>query len=75
MLQRVNAMLKELPWTVGAAAEKMLPPKLVEYDRHAADLRDGELWRVGSGDELPELEGIKDIKLPPVRSAADGSRK
>jgi hypothetical protein len=76
--QHVNAMLSEFPWCHGNVAKEVYKgTKIGEFDKHAAELRDEELLLVAAGETVPELEKIKDLKLPSLedRQAKDNPEK
>ena len=63
--RHVAAMLGELPWCHGAAAEEAYAGTDVgEWDKRAAELRDEELMLLSAGKELPNMEEIKALTIP-----------
>ena len=56
-----KAMLNDILWAIGP---KDLPPPLQEYQDKAAELRADEEMKLMAGIDLPELEEIKDLKIP-----------
>ena len=64
----IMAMMNEIPWAVGADGAKIFEGKAIgRYDEEAAELRDAEVLKVGTGqqitDDIPKM-------LPPPRKRA-----
>jgi hypothetical protein len=64
--QHVEALLKELPWATGADASKVAPA-VADVDQAAAELRADEQLRVAAGEQVPEVNALKELRLPPPR--------
>jgi hypothetical protein len=69
--KHIEAMLQEIPWAVGAQAEKTTPPKVAEYDAGAAEVRGDELLLLAEGQEPPDLAALKEVQLPPPKPRAE----
>ena len=75
----VNAMLTEIPWTVGKHAKEVYSGTLIgEYDEMSAELRDDEIMKLTSGDtgELNQvLEEVPGLKMPRLREVSSKEAK
>lgn len=57
MEKSVNAMLGDMPWSVGQHGELRGNSRAIEhYDRSAVELRSNQMLQLGSGGNLPEEE-------------------
>lgn len=64
----VAAMLLAIPWSVGSErAERVAQTRLGRYANQGIELRAEEQLRLAAGEELPELEGLEQQRLPPPR--------
>ena len=72
MLERsVNAMMTDMPWSVGDAGEDVIRgSKIEQYDNSAVELRTDQLLQLGSGGDLPSddvaeiqkrMQGMPDV--------------
>lgn len=76
LLVHVQAMLDAIPWAVGPEGAKKTHPRLAEFDRYAAELRDDQLLLVASGQEPAGLAAeLKDLQMPPPRPREGGLPK
>jgi hypothetical protein len=69
----VEAMLREIPWTVAGRDAEELPPKLAEYEGTAAELRADEEFLLAAGQEPAGLADLKGLTLPPPRPGGAGA--
>ena len=66
MIERhINAMLTEIPWTVGQQAREIFEGTVVgAYDEMAAELRDEEMLLVAAGEKPLALEEVPGLVMP-----------
>lgn len=72
-----RALLDDLPWAAGEAAERSIAGTPLEpYDGYAAELRDDELLQTAAGATLPGLrEAVAPLSLPPPRRKDAAARR
>ncbi len=79
LAEPIRAMMADILWETGSDAESRLPPDLADYDARAAELTSAELMRVAAGEQLPNAEEVKNLRLreerggPPRSSRRTGS--
>jgi len=62
--KHVNAMLTELPWTVGLESKKLFDGSSIgEFDSGAAELNEEELMLFGSGRKPESVEGVAGLTI------------
>lgn len=61
-------LMEEIPWAFGDAGEVQFKgTKIGEWDESAVELRDEELLRLATGQDVPHLEELREFKFPPPR--------
>ena len=66
--QNIKELIEAIPWACGADGEALYKgTKIGEWDDSAVELRDDELLRLATGQDVPELEEWRDFKFPPPR--------
>lgn len=63
--KHINAMLTEIPWTVGTQAREIFEGTTIgRYDEMAAELRDEEMLLVAAGEKPMALEEVPGLVMP-----------
>lgn len=66
--QLLNGLSSEMPWAFGEDAERLFAGTPIgEWDESAAELRDDDLQRLADGQDLGELNELKNKTMPPPR--------
>lgn len=64
--KHIQAMLEDIPWSVGVDGERQFEGTLIgEFDKSGVELRDDELYVLSAGGKVDGLEGLTDFKMPP----------
>lgn len=64
--RHVQAMLEDIPWSVGVDGEKQFEgTEIGKLDQSAVELRDDDLFKLAMGQEVPGLNEMASFTLPP----------
>lgn len=64
--KHIQAMLEDIPWSVGVDGERQFEGTLIgEFDKSGVELRDDELHILSAGGKVPGLTEVVNFKMPP----------
>ncbi len=66
--EHIKAMLDNIPWTIGDDGETQYRgTKIGKFDESAVELRDDELQLLATGHDVPGLDELADLTIPPPK--------